>query len=205
MSDDTPKLLKNNLTVNKIKSEKTVDIMQSAGNLTLNDTKDETIEKLPTAVSHQKLNIFKKISSKPKETLENSQQKSKDSAPNLIMPNMVGVNEQNDDKKLNMQNHLTNNNAVRLPEGGTSSIMSPNSDDMYAEISPPRTPGNPKTPDMNLPAVEQRKKKKDKSGKKKEQKNNAVKCGFETKKVTILSCKIVLTLEVMIEYFTTNT
>lgn len=196
MSDDTSKLLKNNVTANKIKPEKIMD-MPNFGNFLLNQVKEETIDKLPTELDKQKLNIFKKISSKSKETLENPQQKSKDLASVGNTSSVLGVDEQyrndneikQEDKKSSLQNHIMNNNALRVPEEGVTNMMSPSSDDMcsYGEMSPPRTPGTPKTPEISIP-MEQKKKKKDKSGKKKEPKINTPKSNINFKKVMIVTC-----------------
>lgn len=203
MTDESPRSVKNNVGTGKGKTEKIVN-MQNSGDSLFNEPKDETIDKLPTELDKQKLNIFKKISSKSKDTLESPQQKSRDSAFGENMSSVIGADLQGrhdndirqDDKKLTLQNHLVNNKALRSEEGVTN-MLSPSSDGInsYSEMSPPRTPGTPKTPEINLP-VEQKKKKKDKSSKKKDQKINLPK-NVTSKKVNFL---VLLNLKIILFY-----
>jgi transcription initiation factor TFIID subunit 3 len=180
--------------------EKT-DVTQNTGNIPLTDRKEEVVDKLPIEPDKQKLNIFKKISSKPKEDKDkevlDSQHKLKELAPSETPSSLiVSDNERHrndvpvkqEDKKSIVQSPLANNNTTRttLADDGVVDMMSPGSDVyMFDDMSPPGTPSTPKTPELNVPNVsmEQKKKRKEKTGKKKEPKPKTLKNTVSPKKV----------------------
>lgn len=196
---DSPKHMKN--AIPKIKAEKNIDVMQHSGVSMLNDIKEEPVDKLPIEPDKQKLNIFKKISSKPRDDKDRDmldpQQKYKDLNSRENSSSITTDDERyhnnasikQEDKKTNFQSPVINNNVLRVPgaEDGISNMMSPGSDVyMFDDMSSPGTPSTPKTPELNLPNVPfEKKKKKDKSGKKKEPKIKTPKSSISPKKVII--------------------
>lgn len=188
--------MKNIVLPNAVKPDKP-DLVQPMYNnpLPANERPEEIrttmVDKLPIEPDKQKLNIFKKISSKPKEDkekdfhLEPPQHKPKefDNPPVAVVVddgvnerharnNDLAVKHQEEKRPMVVPNHVVNNHVVRsasVPEPTpncvpTSMMMSPGSD-MYTMESPPGTPiSTPKTPEFSVPiaAMEQQQKKKKK-------------------------------------------
>lgn len=177
----------------KIKTEKMIDMGLNAINPLLNERKDEAIDKLPIEPDKQKLNIFKKISSKSKEDKEREMldlQHKFDSPEDFSTLNTEYDKQRNDlikqeDKKPIVQNLVVNNNVPRVPGSqDVTDMMSPSSDAFMFDMSPPGTPRTPKTPELSVPHVSlEKKKKKDKTGKKKEPKPKIPKNIISPKKV----------------------
>ncbi|XP_011496850.1 PREDICTED: transcription initiation factor TFIID subunit 3 isoform X2 [Ceratosolen solmsi marchali] len=203
ISGGSPKHIKNIPTINKVKVERVIDVTQNTENISLNERKEEVVDKLPIEPDKQKLNIFKKISSKPKEDKEKEvidlQHKLKDHACSDNSPSLIiSDNERNrndilvkqEDKKSILQSPLANNCAARatVTDDGVVDMMSPGSDVyMFDDMSPPGTPSTPKTPELNVPNVtmEQKKKRKEKTGKKKETKLKSLKNTVSPKKARL--------------------
>lgn len=180
----SPKHAKNN--TNKIKTEK-IDVISNAGNLLTNDRKDDVIDKLPIEPDKQKLNIFKKISSKTKEDKERDTidhlHKMKefgfqaDSKHPLINAESYHANAiiKNEDKIIQQVPLMNNSVMPRAVEENTTNFVNPGLDSYDMSPCDPRTLSTPKTPEIGMqsPVVvfeQQKRKKKDKSGKKKEPK-----------------------------------
>lgn len=193
--------VKNTVPNNKMKVEK-MDIIQNLDNSFLNDRKEEMIDKLPIEPDKQKLNIFKKISSKSKEDKEKESdflQKAKltsENSSNLMLDESDKYRSdlviKQEDKKAMVQSPIVNNNTVRTPgtEDNVTNMMSPGSgSDVYMfDMSPPGTPSTPKTPELSVTNIstEPKKKKKDKSGKKKDSKPKTPRSSVSPKKVSEL-------------------
>ena len=157
---------------------------------------------MPIEPDKQKLNIFKKISSKTKEDKEresDSQNKlkemtSQENSPALIAgDNLLHRNDiiKQEDKKPVAHIHplVNNNNAMKMSNDVTD-LISRNPNTYTFDMSPPTTPGAPKTPEVRADVpnfIVEKKKRKDKTGKKKEPKPKIPKSSFSPKKVLKLN------------------
>ncbi|XP_023246704.1 transcription initiation factor TFIID subunit 3 [Copidosoma floridanum] len=201
LAGTSPKQTKNN--VSKIKVDKS-DNLSNLSIPFMNERKDEPVDKLPIEPDKQKLNIFKKISSKPKEdkdrVFSDPQHKLKEAPQENLFPNVTDLEryrvdpmiKQEDKKPILPQNSLLNNNLVRASEDNVMSMMSPGSDGFMFDMSPSqlRVPSTPKTPELSVPNPvmafdQQKKKRKEKGGKKKEPKIKAPKNIISPKKARL--------------------
>ncbi|XP_066584595.1 transcription initiation factor TFIID subunit 3 isoform X2 [Prorops nasuta] len=178
----------------KIKIDKTIDLPD--GPPSRLDKKEEDIAKLPSEPDKQKLNIFKKIS-KPREDKDKDipdQHKvkeldSRESSPGLVIDENnekhFHKNEGDIKREDKRTPHTPDVHVHAQPDGEMVELHSPSSDVyMFDDMSPPGTPSTPKTPELNVPLPE-KKRKKEKANKKREPKLKSPKHCVSPKKTKV--------------------
>lgn len=157
------------------------------------EKKDDNVDKLPSEPDKQKLNIFKKISKprddKEKELSDNKYKNldSRESSPGLV----IDENNEKLNRRHEAESKPEEKKTPHTPDvhnqpdsGDLTGLQSPSSDVyMFDDMSPPGTPSTPKTPELNVPVLNDQKKKRKEKGKKKETKSKSPKQCISPKKV----------------------